>query len=246
MKEIHYFYVPNAGTDDTLPDDEAQHALRVLRLTEGDELHLMDGIGNFYRAEVSLATNHKCCYRIIETMPQQRPWRGHICVALAPTKMMDRTEWFVEKAVEIGVDEIVFLNCRFSERREIKMQRIEKICISAVKQSRKAWMPKLVPVTDFRKFVPSASYTRKYIAHCYDEIPKKNFLSLLGVTDGCPVRATDDTLCIMIGPEGDFSIDEVQHAIDNKFLSVSLGESRLRTETAGIVAADMMHIAMTL
>ncbi len=241
MKEVHYFYVPNAGTNDTLPDDEAQHALRVLRLSEGDELHLMDGVGNFYRAEVSLATNHNCSYRIIKSMPQRRPWRGHICLAIAPTKMMERTEWLVEKATEIGVDEMVFLNCRFSERRQIKLPRIEKICISAVKQSRKAWMPELSGMIDFDDFVSTRNKGRRFIAHCYEEIPKKSLFAELSSQ-----HDDDEDIIVMVGPEGDFSIDEVKLALKNGFESVSLGESRLRTETAGIVSAEIMQLAKTI
>lgn len=237
MKEIRYFYVPNAGTTNTLPDDEAQHALKVLRLNVGDEIRFMDGCGNFYRAEVALASNHKCLYEILETLPQQKTWHGHICLAIAPTKMMERTEWFVEKATEIGIDEIVFLNCRFSERKEIKLPRVEKICVSAVKQSRKAWMPAIKGMTDFNTFVKEHAEGCRYIAHCYEEIDKIDFFNDIMQTP------KDEPCCIMIGPEGDFSIDEVRFALDHGFKSVTLGESRLRTETAGIVATEMMQLA---
>lgn len=235
MKEIRYFYVPNAGTSDTLPDEEAQHAVRVLRLSVGDEVWLMDGCGSFFRAEITLASNHKCMYRIVETLPQQKTWRGHLCVAIAPTKNMDRTEWFVEKATEIGVDEIVFLNCRFSERKEIKLPRVEKICISAVKQSRKPWVPVLRGMVDFKTFIDEQSSSNVFIAHCYDELEKQDFFASIPQTG-------DDDICVMIGPEGDFAVDEVQYALGKGATSVSLGQSRLRTETAGIVATEMMQI----
>ena len=235
MKETRFFYVSNAGTSDTLPDEEAQHAVRVLRLSVGDEVWLMDGCGTFYRAEITLASNHKCMYRIVEALPQQKTWRGHLCVAIAPTKNMDRIEWFVEKATEIGVDEIVFLNCRFSERKEIKLPRVEKICVSAVKQSRKPWMPILRGMVDFKTFINEKSDADIFIAHCYDEYEKANFFASI---------PAEGNVCVMIGPEGDFSIDEVQYALDNGATSVSLGQSRLRTETAGIVAAEMMQLAI--
>lgn len=241
MKEVHYFYVPNAGTNDTLPDEEAQHAIKVLRLAAGDEIFLMDGCGSFYQAEVTLAANHKCQYQIKEILPQKKTWKGHLCLAVAPTKMIDRTEWLVEKATEIGVDEMVFLNCRFSERRQIKLPRIEKICISAVKQSRKAWVPELLDMIDFDDFVSTRTNGRRFIAHCYEEIPKKSLF-----TELYEQHNDDEDIIVMVGPEGDFSIDEVKLALKNGFESVSLGESRLRTETAGMVSAEIMQLARTI
>ena len=138
MKEARYFYVPNAATGRELPEEEAAHAVRVLRLQEGDEMVLMDGEGCFYQAEVTIATPKHCLYRITNTLPQQPQWKGHLHLAIAPTKMMERIEWMTEKAVEIGVDEISFLRCQFSERKVIKLPRVEKIAVSAMKQSRKA------------------------------------------------------------------------------------------------------------
>ena len=133
MKEVRYFFAPDAATSTELPNDEAMHALRVLRLKTGDELMLMDGKGNYYRAEVTLAHTKRCLYNIIETIPQQPQWEGHVHLAIAPTKLMDRMEWMIEKTVEVGVDEISFLQCQFSERRQVKMPRLDKIVIAAVK-----------------------------------------------------------------------------------------------------------------
>ena len=138
MKEARYFFVPNAAGENELPEEEALHALRVLRMKSGDEMYLMDGEGTFYRAVVSLASAKRCLYEITETMPQKPVWRGRVHVAVAPTKMMERMEWFVEKATEIGIDEFSFLDCRFSERRMLRESRLEKIVVSAVKQSREA------------------------------------------------------------------------------------------------------------
>ena len=239
MKEVRYFYVPEVETSDALPDEEAQHAIRVLRLDVGDIIFLMDGKGCFHQAEITFISNHKCQYRILETMPQEKTWNGRLCVAMAPTKMLERTEWFVEKATEIGVDEFAFLNCKFSERRVLKLPRIEKICVSAVKQSRKAWIPLMHEMDDFRDFVTTPRSGRKFIAHCYNEFEKQDLFAML--TQPCPDINHDCT--VLIGPEGDFSVDEVKLAIDNGWVSVSLGESRLRTETAAIVAAEMMQIA---
>ena len=137
MKETRYFYVPDAANQKELPSDEAMHALRVLRLKSGDEMFLMDGVGNYYRAEVTIAATHHCYYEIKECLPQEPQWKGHIHLAIAPTKMMDRMEWLVEKATEIGIDEFSFLNCQFSERRLLKTARLDKIVVSAVKQSHK-------------------------------------------------------------------------------------------------------------
>ena len=237
MKEVRFFYVPDAATATELPTDEAMHALRVLRLKAGDEMMLMDGKGNYYRAEVTLAHTHHCCYAIKEVLPQERQWKGSVHLAIAPTKMMDRIEWMVEKAVEIGVDELSFLDCQFSERRVVKLPRIEKIVISAVKQSRKAWMTQVNEIKSFDDFINTISTEHKYIAHCYDEIPRTYLFDEL--------RLSSDTCdaVVMIGPEGDFSIDEVRRAMDKGFKSVHLGTSRLRTETAGLSAVMMMQLA---
>lgn len=237
MKEVRFFYVPDAANCTELPEEEATHALRVLRLKAGDEMMLMDGKGNYYRAEVTLAHTHHCCYAIKEVLPQERQWKGSVHLAIAPTKMMDRIEWMVEKAVEIGVDELSFLDCQFSERRVVKLPRIEKIVISAVKQSRKAWMTQVNEIKSFDDFINTISTEHKYIAHCYDEIPRTYLFDEL--------RLSSDTCdaVVMIGPEGDFSIDEVRRAIDKGFKSVHLGTSRLRTETAGLSAVMMMQLA---
>ena len=237
MKEVRFFYVPDAVNCTELPEEEATHALRVLRLKAGDEMMLMDGKGNYYRAEVTLAHTHHCCYAIKEVLPQERQWKGSVHLAIAPTKMMDRIEWMVEKAVEIGVDELSFLDCQFSERRVVKLPRIEKIVISAVKQSRKAWMTQVNEIKSFDDFINTISTEHKYIAHCYDEIPRTYLFDEL--------RLSSDTrdAVVMIGPEGDFSIDEVRRAMDKGFKSVHLGTSRLRTETAGLSAVMMMQLA---
>lgn len=237
MKEVRFFYVPDALTATELPSDEAMHALRVLRLQMGDEMMLMDGQGNYYRAEVTLAHTKHCLYEIKEQIPQQRQWQGHIHLAIAPTKMMDRIEWMMEKAVEVGVDEISFLNCQFSERRLVKLPRLEKIMVSAIKQSHKAWITQLNEIVTFDSFIRQPRTGHKYIAHCYEEVPRTYLFDELQKTS-----ASDDTI-VLIGPEGDFSIDEVRKAVDAGYISVHLGKSRLRTETAGLSAVMMMQLA---
>lgn len=237
MKETRFFYVPDAAHQEELPPDEAMHAMRVLRLKGGDELFLMDGEGTYYRAEVTIAATHHCYYQIKESIPQVPQWKGHLHLAIAPTKMLDRIEWMTEKATEIGIDEISFFTCQFSERRVMKTTRLEKIAVSAVKQSHKAWKPVLNELVSFRKFIETPVEGRKYIAHCYDTIPRTNLFDELRN----PSDSQDAT--VLIGPEGDFSIDEVEAAIAAGYQSVDLGQSRMRTETAGLAAVMMMQLS---
>ncbi len=236
MKEIRFFYVPEAEQAQELPVDEATHALRVLRMKTGDEMYLMDGMGTFYHAEVGMTTNKKCFYHIQDILPQEKTWRGHIHLAIAPTKMMDRMEWMAEKATEVGVDEISFLDCKFSERQQIRTDRVEKIVVSAMKQSRKAWKPVVDDMMNFKDFVKSPRPGAKYIAHCYPEIKRSDLFEDLQAVP------PEEDVTILIGPEGDFSSDEVQLAIEQGFRSISLGNSRLRTETAGLMAVTMAQI----
>ena len=237
MKETRFFYVPDADKLTELPAEEANHAIKVLRLKEGDELMLMDGKGSFYRAEVTLVSNHHCMYRIVERQPQQHQWEGRVHLAIAPTKMNDRIEWMAEKATEVGIDELSFLNCQFSERRNLKTERIKKIVVAAVKQSHKAWMPVVNELEPFRQFISRQSSGHRYIAHCYNEVARVNLFDEL-----CRLDASEDAL-VLVGPEGDFSIDEVRYAVSQGFVSVDLGKSRLRTETAGLSAVMMMQLA---
>ena len=278
MKEVRYFYVPDAANQVELPAEEATHALRVLRLKGGDEIFLMDGEGSFFRAEVTAASSKRCLYEIKEEMPQQRAWKGHIHLAIAPTKMMERIEWMAEKATEIGFDELSFLNCQFSERKVVKTPRIDKIVISAVKQSHKAWKPVVNELISFKEFIQTPRPGRKFICHCYEEVEKKDFFTeISGILNEAPAPAATESpnadvataatespnadvataaaesptadaadITVLVGPEGDFSIDEVRLALENGYESVSLGTSRLRTETAGLVAVHMAHIARRL
>mgnify|MGYP003520465241 FL=1 len=238
MKEVRYFYVPDAKNNNELPQEEATHALRVLRLKSGDEMFIMDGTGNFYHAEVSLATNKKCLYEIKETLPQHKTWKGHIHLAIAPTKNMDRIEWMTEKVTEIGFDELSFLNCTFSERKVLRTERIEKIVVSAVKQSRKPWKPIVNEMIPFKDFISMPREGRKFIAHCYQEIEKHDLFDI--------INKEKENVTILVGPEGDFSIEEVRLAIENGYESISLGQSRLRTETAGLMAVTMSQLSLRL
>lgn len=237
MKETRYFYVPDTASATELPADEASHAVRVLRMKPGDEMVLMDGVGTFFKAEVAVASPHHCVYRVVEEMPQLPQWHGRYHIAMAPTKLMDRTEWMLEKVTEIGVDEVSLLNCDNSERRVAKPARLEKILVSAMKQSRKAWKPVLNDMAAFRKFVSEPRGGMKFIAHCYEEIPRTYLYDEL-----CG-RDVSEAVTVLIGPEGDFTPDEVRMAVDAGYVSVHLGQSRLRTETAAMVAVMMMHLS---
>ncbi|MBO4720487.1 MAG: 16S rRNA (uracil(1498)-N(3))-methyltransferase [Prevotella sp.] len=237
MKEIRFFYVPDAQKQTELPPEEAMHAMRVLRLKGGDEMFLMDGKGNYFRAEVTIAATHHCYYEIKECLPQEPQWKGHKHLAIAPTKTLDRIEWMIEKATEVGIDEISFLNCQYSERRLLKTTRLDRIAISAMKQSHKAWKPVLNEMEHLKHYLELPRKGKKYIAHCYNEIPRTYlFDELLKNED-------DEEVTVMIGPEGDFSFEEVKECIDKGYKSVHLGDSRLRTETAGLVAVLMMQLA---
>lgn len=230
------FYVPDIETHSELPADEAAHCARVLRMTEGERIQITDGYGHFYEAELTLVSPKRCLFRILCKETPAPLWTGHLHIAMAPTKNMDRVEWFAEKATEIGFDELTFLNCRFSERKVIKTERVEKILVSAVKQSLKPLKPVLNEMTDFARFVKQERTGQKFIAHCYDDLGGTKPLLKQALKPG------EDAL-VMIGPEGDFSREEVQLAITHGFQPISLGRSRLRTETAALVACHILNLA---
>lgn len=228
---MQIFYTPDIAQHPVLPEEESGHAVRVLRLKEGDEILLTDGKGSFYRASILQAHPKHTSVEIREKTDQPPLWPVRIHIAVAPTKNMDRMEWFAEKATEIGIDEITCLHCRYSERKEIKTGRLEKILVSAMKQSQKARIPKLNGITPFNAFVAQPFNGRKFIAHCEKE--EKELLK-----NSC---LPGEDVLILIGPEGDFSTEEIELALRHGFKPVSLGESRLRTETAALVACQTVH-----
>ncbi len=223
---MHIFYAPDITSSQELPEGEAKHATQVLRLKEGDSITITNGLGFFYEATIITATKKKCRVRIDKTTEVQKPFSCSLHLAMAPTKLMERTEWLAEKATEIGIDEISFLNTQFSERRTIKLERIEKKVISAAKQSLKAYLPQINELISFTDFIKQEFNGQKFIAHCYPT-EKKLLKSVL--------LPNIDTL-ILIGPEGDFSESEVEMAVEKGFIPITLGEARLRTETAALVA----------
>lgn len=216
-----------------LPEEEAGHCIRVLRMKEGDSIRLTDGKGCFYDAVISAVSGKRCMVHIERKEQQEQLWNGYLHIAVAPTKLMDRNEWFVEKAVEIGVDEITFLKTDHSERDVIKMERIEKIAVSAMKQSQKATLPVLNGMTPLRSFIEQGFDGDKYIAHCE---PGSKVLLQDALTPG-------HNSLVLIGPEGDFSPAEIEMALKAGFKPISLGPSRLRTETAALVAVHIMNLA---
>lgn len=200
-------------------------------------IFLIDGKGTFYEAVVTLANSKHCLYKITQTLVQNKTWKGHIHLAIAPTKDISRIEWLVEKATEIGFDEISFLNCQFSERKNLRIDRIERIVISAMKQSRKAWKPIVNNMLSFEDFMQKEVTGQKFICHCYNEIEKTDFFSNINNS------GLFEDITVLIGPEGDFSINEVHQALQQQYKSTTLGNSRLRTETAGLAAVLMANLA---
>lgn len=229
---MQIFYTPDITITNELPAEEALHCLKVLRLTEGDEILLTDGNGSFYKAAISCAHLKHCEVSILESWKQPSLWNFELQIAVAPTKNMDRMEWFTEKATEIGINAITCLNCRFSERRDIKPARLEKIMVSAMKQSQKATLPGLEGMTDFKTFINKPFDGRKFIAHCEDG--RKTLLK--------QTYHPGENALILIGPEGDFSPEEIEMALKQGFEPISLGESRLRTETAALAACHTLHV----
>ncbi|MBK6264243.1 16S rRNA (uracil(1498)-N(3))-methyltransferase [Marivirga sp. S37H4] len=225
------FYQPLLPEVQYLDLEESKHCIKVLRQQQGDIIELIDGKGNFYKSRITEAHHKKCQFEILEIRKEKKmPFHRHI--AISPTKNLDRMEWFVEKAVEFGVDAISFLNCDHSERKVLKLERLEKKAISAMKQSMKASLPHLNSLLSFNEFVTQQEAALKCLAYVDFENPVhlKDKLSL-----------QQNTL-ILIGPEGDFSEREVEKAKASGFEIVSLGESRLRTETAGIAAVHLMNL----
>ena len=215
-----------------LDEEESRHLLAVLRRKVGDPLQLTDGKGYFYETEISETGKRHAVARILSTTeaPAERPFRLH--VAIAPTKQIERFEWFLEKATEIGIDEITPLLCKRSERETIRLDRLEKILISAMKQSLRSRLPKLNELTRFQVFAKAASTANKYLAWCADEPLPHLSTQVNGIQN----------IVVAIGPEGDFSTDEVKLALENGFLGVSLGAARLRTETAGLLAVAAVNL----
>ena len=230
---MQLFYTPEISLPRyTLPEEESKHCVRVLRMTVGDELHLTDGKGNMYRCKVVSDNVKRCEVEVVETWPEYERMSYGLTMCVAPTKNIDRFEWFLEKATEIGISEVYPLECDHSERRQIKLEREEKVITAAVKQSLKAYHPVLHDLTSVRDIIDMDFEGEKYIAHCDSAFGERPYLGNL-------VKKGANTL-ILIGPEGDFSKEEINFALQNGFKAISLGRERLRTETAAVVATTVV------
>ena len=224
---MHLFYTPDIVSDlYQLSEEESKHCIRVLRLKLGDQVNLIDGVGGYYLAEIIEEHPKRTFLKVLSKHAEYGIRNHYLHIAIAPTKNIDRFEWFLEKATEIGVDEITPIICDHSERKEIKLDRSNKIITSAIKQSLKAYHPILNQYTSFNQFISGASADVKYIAHC-EELKKQD------ISQGFVPK---QKYLILIGPEGDFSTSEIDTALQKEYYPVSLGQSRLRTETAALQA----------
>lgn len=230
---MNIFFTPKLETTEyALNEIESKHIVKVLRLEAGEIIYLVDGKGGFYNAQIINANPKKCVVKIIKTENEFGLKNYEINIAIAPTKNIDRFEWFLEKATEIGINNVTPIKCRYSERKEIKTERLEKVIISAMKQSIKAYLPKIEELCNFKDLVSRPFDGQKFIAHC-EESNKTQLSKLI---------ERNKKYLILIGPEGDFSNEEINLALNNGFLPVSLGNNRLRTETAGVVACHTFNL----
>ena len=226
---MHLFYTPDiepAHSQYFLSEEESKHCVRVLRLVAGDEVQLIDGRGGLFIAQIKDAHPKRTILQIIDVQKDFNKRNHYLHIAIAPTKNIERLEWFLEKATEIGIDEISLIICQRSERKEVKADRLNKIITSAIKQSLKAYHPVLNEPESLSKLLTREFDGQKFIAHCDagDKVSLKDTIDLKG------------RYLILIGPEGDFSPKEVDDALHNEFKALTLGESRLRTETAALEA----------
>lgn len=236
--EMIQFYAPDIETTGVLPESDSGHCCRVLRMKEGDEVTVVDGKGSRFRCAIVEAHPKHTAVEIISRESVPNHWGFELTLAVAPTKHSDRMEWMLEKAVEIGVDRVVLLKCARSERKVMKTERLEKVMISAMKQSLKTVLPKLEEVTDFNAFVKGESgEVAKFFGYCSESCRRADFAA------NCPAGRA---VTIMIGPEGDFSPEEVETAVEHGFVPVTFGESRLRTETAALYGVTAAHVVNRL
>lgn len=231
------FYSPDIESVLQLPESDSQHCCRVLRMKAGDEVTVVDGRGNRYLCR--LLDNHSkhTAVEIVNKEVVTPTWPNIITVMVAPTKHMDRMEWLVEKLVEVGINRFVPLKCRFSERKEIKRERLEKIAVSAMKQSLKAELPEITDMMPLQKAVELYSAPQRFVGYC-DENCERTLLAR-------EYQAHDD-VSLLIGPEGDFSPEEIRMLIENGYRPVTMGDNRLRTETAALVGVTTFHVVNQL
>ena len=235
---MQLFYAPDLTTPlYTLGEEESKHCIRVLRLRRGDTLHLTDGRGTLYRCEIAEEDARRCTVRVVERFPDYERMPYRLTMAVAPTKNNDRFEWFLEKATEIGVAEIIPLATEHSERRTLKPERENKVITAAVKQSLKAYHPRLHEMTPLRQVIKQPFDGQKFIAHC--DAPR----SALGKAFLPRILHKGGDVLVLIGPEGDFSPKEIDLAVRGGFREITLGSQRLRTETAAVMATALVAAA---
>ena len=232
---MNLFYQPQIPSGVFFLDpDESRHAVKVLRKKKGDTIRITDGQGLFYDAIITKPDAHECAFEINNRIADtSRKFRIHI--AISPTKNIDRIEWFLEKSVELGIDDITLMACAHTERQNVKYDRLRKMAVSAMKQSLKATLPELHPLTSFENVVKAARDVEKFIAY----VDNQNTIHLKNVA------TPGSNSLVLIGPEGDFSTDELLLAETHGYKKVSLGSSRLRTETAGLAACLILNLANT-
>ena len=231
---MQLFYTPDINSDEyTLSKEESRHCIQVLRKKIGDIIYLVDGKGGYYKATL-IGDNPKSCHLKIDNIERNYGKSDiHIHIAIAPTKMNERFEWFLEKSTEIGINEITPIICEHSERKVLKLERMNKILVAAMKQSKQAYLPKLNAAVSFDSFVSNNTIEERYIANCAENDKKKQLKEV--------IKKGTDTL-VLIGPEGDFSQKEINYAMRHGFSSVSLSKNRLRTETAAIVSCNTINL----
>jgi len=232
---MHRFYCPDIADTLTLGEEDSKHCVRVLRMGEGDTIQVVDGNGVLYTCRITMAHPKRCAIEVLDKQHQPPHWGHQIVLGIAPTKNVDRIEWLVEKCVEMGVDRIIPLRCHNSERTVLKTERLRKIMVSAMKQSLKATLPRLDEMTPIEQVLAEPFDGTRCIAYCDEMLPRDERRTLVGA-----YHPRQDVV-VLIGPEGDFSPEEVQMARAAGFLPVTLGESRLRTETAGMMAVAAIH-----
>ena len=236
---LPFFYTEPVSSSNkiiALNEENSRHIVQVLRMIEGRELNITDGLGTIYNAEIIEAHKKKCTVKILNTLKQIAPVKK-VCIAISPVKNSSRFEWFLEKATEMGVTEILPLLCERTEKQYLKFDRLRGILISAMLQSQQAWLPILHEPIKFEKFVKQNTSANKFIAHCEEQ----NKTSLKEITAQLSNQLISHST-ILIGPEGDFTKDEIEFALQNNFTPVALGNTRLRTETAALVAATLLCI----
>jgi len=236
---LPFFYTEFISSADSivvLNEENSKHIVQVLRMAEGRQINITDGLGTICTAEIVEAHKKKCTVKIIDTLKQIAPAKK-VCIAISPVKNSSRFEWFLEKATEIGVTEIVPLICERTEKQYLKYDRLRGILISAMLQSQQSWLPVLHEPIKFEKFVEENKSNHKFIAHCEEQ----NKTSLKEITGQLSNEIITQSL-ILIGPEGDFSKEEIAIALQNNFVPISLGQTRLRTETAAMVAATLLCV----